>query len=208
MSAHSPMSMAERTHGMISAAIEQSIAGVTTDVSVLSKVIAEDRPQLSNVIKIIAMVCNPPSNGATSTLPCDIVTMKSTETEREYSVGVSVSGAVLPVHTLLDLLRICNANILAVYLNVDADRPKNQVTISVHISTGPRTITDAIYVLNTRPKGQYTTALTHALSYSEDVGTPDSTPSSPASAAASPNGRPPPAKKRKRSGSDVIMDEH
>lgn len=207
-SGKSPSSMLDPVYGLISDVVKKSIAGMTIDTSVVnSKVVPEDRETVSNVIRAISMVCNPHFGQGGVSVPHDIGAIISSPTDRQYSIGVSVSGSMLRIDGLVDFLRSCHPNILNVILNIDLDRPRHPVTISVHISCGPRNITDAIYVLSSRPKGSYTSAIIDAINYTGEDDSSELIVSSPASAATAANGHPPPAKKRKRSSSDSKMSD-
>ncbi len=112
-SGRSLSSMLDHTDSAVSKVIKESISGITTDNTIiLAKVAAEDRDTVGNVIKSVSLVCNPPNGHGGVSVPYDIGTMKSAGNEREYSVGISVSGSMIRVDKLVDLVRACHPNIL------------------------------------------------------------------------------------------------
>lgn len=201
--------MLDQTYGAIADVVRKAIAGISIDNTIIrSKVAPEDQETVSSVIKAVSLVCcNLPISPGGVGAPFNIETMKSSGHEREYAIGIAVAGTMISVTRLVDMIRSCHPNILDVFFNIDLAHQKNPVTISVHMSCGPRNIIDVIYHYSARPRGNYTNALMSSLEFATSEAQELNTNATPGSAAANVNGHPPPFKKRKRSSSDNAMSD-
>jgi hypothetical protein len=204
-------SMLDETYGRIAEVIKKAIDGITIDATIINaKVAPEDREVVYNIIKAVSLTCAPPNSQGSVTSPYNIEPMKSSGSEREYAVAVSVETELIAITRLVDITRAVHPGVINIFVKPNVADKRHPATVTVHIVCNAQgSKIDVIYTFSSRPRGSYTAALASALDFAN--GTDDDlatrTPTSNDGSATTANGHAPPFKKRKRGPGDVDMSD-